>query len=255
MALTRVLRAQAGGHSFEVRSDDPAALAGLVARWRHLPRWGEGADEIYDLLFRPRPARLVRNGRSLATERRGELLGARFEAALYRSLVLQSPALPIHAAALSWGRGAALLLGPSGAGKSRLAWTLCARGAAYLGEEHAFVHEDLSLSGFPRALGFEAEGEPRLAWPERVLARAPRVGLLVFLAPEGRSPAEEALESAEACARLAAALHRIPDARDLARVALLCGSARGVVLARRPLSELAARVEAWGAASGLREEA
>lgn len=243
------------GVGFELRSDDPPALAGLLQRWRHLPRLVERPPLVYDLLIRPRPARLICNGRSLRTSRAPEAIGACFETALYRRLVEESPALPLHAAAVSWGSGAVLLLGASGAGKSRTAWTLCARGASYLGEEHAFVDEGLGLEGFPRALSFEAEGQIRLAWPAQPLHRAPRVGLVIVLsAAEGACAAssEQPLASAEAGALLAAALHRVPSASDMRVVARLAAAVPVLRASRRPLDLLAERIEALAADCGLR---
>ena len=247
MALVALRRFEVAGLRVALRADDPLPLPlrELLGRLARLSP-GTGPPALrYDLLLRPARKRVVRDGRSIYAGRLVRDAVDALEFDLLVTLAARAAATPLHAAALAHAGRGLLLAGASGAGKSSLTRALLARGARYLGDEHAFLHEDLAVQGLPRAIA--VEGAPPLLPPaERVEHRPVPVRLVALLETPRRADAGPTpLPPAQAAARLLAAIYRPPRPEDLRRVTRLA--------AQVPVVEL--RREGVEAAAGLLLEA
>lgn len=252
--MTRLLplrRFSVAGLSVALRADDPLAARDLLARLARLAPAPPGRPALrYDLLLRPARKRVVRDGRSHYAGRAARDVVDALEFDLLVALAERAEATPLHAACLALDERAALLVGPSGSGKSTLARALLARGARYLGDEHAFLDDDLRARGLPRAIAVEpASGQPAapalLPPPGAVEHAALPVGAVVLLSAPRRPDADPVpLAPGEAAARLLAAIYRPPRPEDLRRVTRLAAAVPVRALACEGAAAAAARVAA-----------
>lgn len=178
-------------------------------------------------------------GDAFELRRDGELIDAgpevdaraMLELDVYREVAYASAATPLHAAALASGGRALLLAGASGAGKSSLALALARRDDwVYLGDEHAFVDDDLRVVGLARAVRI-GEEDARTSPP--TVGGAQPLALVVLLeTPRTATGEARVVPAALAAARLVEALHRRPGAEDVRRVTALASRVPVLALAR-----------------------
>lgn len=226
-------------------------MGAALARWDRVPRASEVAEAGHVSIR----YELVEDGPLWTARRDGQAVYTAglddvqqfLELDVYREVAHASALTPLHAATLVDGERALVLPGPSGAGKSSVALALAARGFSYAGDEHAFLDDDLRVTGWPRAVRVDEVPGERL--PGDVASGAAPVALVVLLArPRVPGARPSPVPPAEALARLVEALHRRPRAEDLRRLAALTGRAPVVRLDLEGVEATAeALLERWRA--------
>lgn len=218
--LEPLARYEVAGVSVALRGDDRQLARPLLEYLSLLPSGTLRPQLRYDLLLGTRRKRLVLNGRShYATTTVRDVLAA-LEMDLYGQVARRSSWTPVHAAGVSLGGRALLLVGDSGAGKSSSALELVRRGAGYLGDEQVFLDHELAAAGLPRGIQLDEEVEAYMPLPSQVAREPLPLALIVFLERErARGGAPQPVPSAEATARLITAVLRPPMPADMATLA------------------------------------
>lgn len=171
----------------------------------------------------------------------------------------------VHAAAVSTGKHAILIVGEPGAGKSTLCWSLCDAGYGYLSDELAPVSlVEKRVYPFPRALSLKSVTQGSSALPDETIdagatlhipadslpggwESAPLpIAAIVFLLPEVAegTPGLLQLPVAEAAARLYAnGLNQLAHEDDgLKAAAGIANAARNSALTRTDLPRMVAAI-------------
>jgi hypothetical protein len=215
------------GRGVRIRCADPTAGALLSAAYGSM-QGDSGAVDLEYTVSRPAGAKggfqIERSGVSPIDAPDDGMLLALFDADLAVEIQRLRPDLyVVHAAVLTHGDGAVMLVARSGGGKSTLSWALLHHGLGYLSDELAPIDlATLDILPFPRALmvkrappashpmtpnalktarGFHV---PAAALPSETVTRPARLRAIFFLhyAGETTRPSVRRLTAAEGAARL-----------------------------------------------------
>lgn len=229
---------------------DERLVGPALVRWARVPRASEAAHTahasiIYEFVVAGAQCTAWRDGEAVYTAGLDDVQQF-LELDVYREVAYASALTPLHAATVVHEGRALLLVGASGAGKSSAALALAERDFAYAGDEHAFLDDDLRVTGWPRAVRVDHVDGERV--PERIAPGRSPVALVVLLArPRAPGARPRPVPPAEALARLVEALHRRPRAEDLRRLAALTGRVPVVRLELEGVDATAAALRAlWG---------
>jgi hypothetical protein len=142
-----------------VSADDPSLLVSVQVITGTYPRaTSSDAEHAVHYHLDRASGQLQRDGVTIESGLRPTDLPLRFEWNLYQTIVeRQLDSFVVHAAAVSNGRTALVLVGASGAGKTTMTAALLGRGCTYITDETSVIDKSFAVRGLARPLGMERE--------------------------------------------------------------------------------------------------